>query len=136
MRLKTYLTEASKPYYHGTFSSNLPSIKRHGLTFKQPNPEHGYKDTTDKIFIADDYNEAFYYISIFASQRGHPPISILTVKPNSEVYKGYARNEYYVTEPIPPKNIKADGWNPNTSYIDITRLKGADRKVAEKYYSV
>lgn len=130
--------------YHGTLSKNLLSIQRNGLRNDSSSNEkiHGY-DTNGQISFSTNYNDAFYYASLFANKS---PISILLVELNNdiEIFKGAAHSEIIVKKSIPNTFIRGAFLNEkmiplkqlktNINYINYELLTGMDKKVALKYY--
>jgi hypothetical protein len=102
---------------------------------------HGYSGMGDKIFLAETYNEAFYFISQFVKQS--EPIAILQVKRDFDIEAGRPR-EWKTYENVPPalmsiwdgsKMIPLKRLKPeNINYINYDLLKGADKTVALKYW--
>ena len=154
MNFKKYLIEKKSPMFHGTRSLHLNSIKSDGLKVGSPSNKnsHGHDDTSDKIFLADDYNEAFYFISQFVKKS--EPIAILQIYPEFEYETLGRRHEWVTYQDIHPKLISI--WveevkrrqyvkpnlisikqlkPQNINYINYDLLRGADLEVAKKYWT-
>lgn len=135
-------------YYHGTPSSNLPSIRKVGLLTDPPKTfesSHGWK-TKGRLSLSDNYDDAFYYASLFTSQKNEP-ITILRVKVpiSKKLKRGVAYTEKISDEDIDPKyltTISSDNkvislknLKSNKNHINLFRLKRiANRLVAEESY--
>jgi hypothetical protein len=139
------LEAEKKILFHGTRSSVLPNIKSKGLEIgsKSNTKAHGYSGMENKIFLAETYNEAFYFISSFVKQG--EPIAILQIRKNFDIESLGRAREWVTYEDIPPALISIwDGSKmiplkrikpENINYINYDLLKGADQSVALKYWS-
>lgn len=156
MRLEQFLLlEKRMPMFHGTRSRNLSAIKSAGLRIGSPSNKgaHGYTDTDDKIFMSDNYNDAFKQISQFVT--AGEPIAILQINPVFDYHtlnkkgewisyddipsnlislwvaktkqRSYKKQKYQL---IPIKKIKLE----NINYINLDFLHGADLSAAQKYW--
>jgi hypothetical protein len=131
--------------FHGTRSSNLINIKSKGLTIgsKSNTKSHGYGGMENKIFLAETYNEAFYFISQFV--KSGEPVAVLQIKRDFEIESLGRAKEWVTHEDIPAslmsiwggsKMVPLRKLNPeNINYINYDLLKGADKTVALKYWS-
>jgi hypothetical protein len=156
-RLKNFLLlEKRQPMFHGTRSRNLSGIKSGGLRIGSPSNKgvHGYTDTDDKIFMSDNYNDAFQQITQFVTNG--EPIAILQINPVFDYQTLNKKGEWVSYEDIPASLISI--WMPkvkqrsykkqkfqlisikkikpeNINYINFDFLHGADLSVAQKYWS-
>ena len=138
--------KSPKILYHGTLSKNVPSVQGKGLLI---HPSSNFKNihgfnTGGQISLATTYNDAFYYISLFANNQ---PVTILVIKLDSsfKLEKGLSDIEKVVKKDIEPKYIigaykgedliKLNNLNNNTNYINFNLLKGSDKTVALKYFN-
>lgn len=134
-------------FYHGTRSENLDSIRKEGLSIsaKTNKDTHGF-NTRGQISLTGDYNQAFYYSSIFAKEG--VPITILVIQldySDNKFENGISYREYVTKYDIDPKYIigaydergkliKLKDLESTINYIDFNRLTGSDLKVAKQYY--
>lgn len=134
-----------KKFYHGTLSKNIDNIKKFGLLIDPPtNFKHVHGFSTEKqISLSTNYNEAFYYISLFANKN---PITILIIELEDDfkLYDGLSDIEKVSKVNILLKNIKGaydkeefiklKNLENNKNNINYNLLRGRDKDVALKYY--
>lgn len=144
---ESFLNEDKKlTFFHGTLSSNVDSIREHGLlTTANTNKKiHGF-NTQGQISLTGDYNLAFYYASIFSDKK---PITILVIQLDTsyKFNKGISFSEYTAKFNIRPENILGaynesgkliplNKLNKEMNYIDMSRLTGNDLKVAQTQHT-
>ena len=131
-----------KVFYHGTFSSNIDSIRKSGLlcNTKTNKSIHGF-NTEGQISITPDYDTAYYYASLFA---GKKPLMILKLSLGKKfkIIKGFSSIEFILKQDVQPEFIdgayEGDSFvqlkdlDPNKNYIDYKQLKGSNIRRAEQ----
>lgn len=86
-----------KFYYHVTFSENLDSIMKRGLTLQERTGDSFYPERTVKrIYLLDEPDYTGFYGDVILRIR---------IPSGVRVNQAVFAEGYYVTKPIPPKYI-------------------------------